>query len=574
MTEEVQKYVIIGNGFDLNLGIKSSYGDFVESVKREYHLSSSKEVYEFNNLFVQAFDGSRLNWSDFETEFEKQIYAADISTDDNSKKTFNIAKLNESIQRLEDDFYYYLNGEYSKWRSSISSIFARKENINPCYLKIFENAKVISFNFTDVLNGIGLEEIAKAVFQVHGSLKNKDIIFGGGMVGTDKARKLTGYGVTDNDKLVRIRQDTFLSEKREELIEGIEGDGNIDLYLIGHSIAGSDMNFLAQLLQKARKIYLFYFEKDYQIKLQALIQNFDRDILERVILVPFLDILDRATKKYLKFNLSEDKSSTKGDIRGRNEFEEFRRIFNINIPQNKNFEEFWLSASNFPIDNIRKIEINSLEVCKQLDWIFSNFTVERDQVTASIPIVIDGLNNSESSTYLSSLLGKPIFSALLFHSKSVTIRDCRIFFSTLWNHLKGSECERLILEKNQIDIDANEELDLSTLSSLRTVDIVNNNFYTTVEEYEVEGFSIVSSTKLANRKLNRINCTNNKFDQKEVAQPSLYNYAQFAYEVRLPYLNLDYTYNKFHFNNVEQLELLGASTEQINKLKGIANEDK
>ena len=32
MTEEVQKYVIIGNGFDLNLGIKSSYGDFVEYI--------------------------------------------------------------------------------------------------------------------------------------------------------------------------------------------------------------------------------------------------------------------------------------------------------------------------------------------------------------------------------------------------------------------------------------------------------------------------------------------------------------------------------------------------------------
>ncbi|HEL1952449.1 TPA: hypothetical protein TYI26_001119 [Streptococcus suis] len=29
MTEEVQKYVVVGNGFDLNLGIKSSYGDFV-----------------------------------------------------------------------------------------------------------------------------------------------------------------------------------------------------------------------------------------------------------------------------------------------------------------------------------------------------------------------------------------------------------------------------------------------------------------------------------------------------------------------------------------------------------------
>ncbi|WP_285015706.1 AbiH family protein, partial [Lactococcus garvieae] len=72
-TDEGNSLVIIGNGFDLSLGIKSSYTDFLNYLLSSHNLRTTEEIYSFNKLFVQNFDGKCPNWCDFETIFEKQI---------------------------------------------------------------------------------------------------------------------------------------------------------------------------------------------------------------------------------------------------------------------------------------------------------------------------------------------------------------------------------------------------------------------------------------------------------------------------------------------------------------------
>ncbi|HFI0454038.1 TPA: AbiH family protein, partial [Streptococcus suis] len=369
MTEEVQKYVVVGNGFDLNLGIKSSYGDFVEYVTKEHKLVSPQEIYSLNSLFIQKFDGTQLNWSDFETEFENQIFLIESKNEPAERKRYEVDKLNASIQQLEDDFYYYLSEQYDFWKREALGRDNKIENVNPLYQNIFNNANVISFNYTPSLEDLGLYPHCEHFYRIHGSLERKNIIFGGGLVGHLSASVLETEGATVNDKLVRIKKDTFLSEEREQLLQNLHDEKAIELYILGHSVYGSDLDFLSLLLEKAQKIYLFYYDQDYQAKMQNLIKHFSRNMLEKIELVPFLDVVKRGGESYY-FELDSENWEHQSYL------QMFRDVFRVNIPRKQEFSKFWLSTSNFSIKDIQKIEIKDPVGLMNYEWFLSLFQVD------------------------------------------------------------------------------------------------------------------------------------------------------------------------------------------------------
>lgn len=288
MTEEVQKYVVVGNGFDLNLGIKSSYGDFVEYIKSKFSLHTPEEVYEFNSLFVQSFEGYELNWSDFESELEKRTFELQTwksSDTDPMNAYIQMSELNVAIKKLGQEFYTYLSEQLIEWQGKYQELCATHE-----YKKIFDGSVVINFNYTDSPKVLGLADV-NYYYNVHGSLKNKNIIFGGGFVGHEKSRTVWVPESFKNDKLVRVKQNACLAEERAKLIDNINHSKNFDLYILGHSLVGTDLLFLEKLLVGARRIYLYYHKVDYLFKLEELIKKYDRDMIEKIILVPFTKII-------------------------------------------------------------------------------------------------------------------------------------------------------------------------------------------------------------------------------------------------------------------------------------------
>ncbi|NQN92129.1 hypothetical protein HO995_09095 [Streptococcus suis] len=561
MTEEVQKYVVVGNGFDLNLGIKSSYGDFVEYIAKEHKLVSPQEIYSLNSLFIQKFDGTQLNWSDFETEFENQIFLIESKNEPAERKRYEVDKLNASIQQLEDEFYYYLSEQYDFWKREVLGRDNKIENVNPLYQNIFNNANVISFNYTPSLEDLGLYPHCEHFYRIHGSLERKNIIFGGGLVGHLSASVLETEGATVNDKLVRIKKDTFLSEEREQLLQNLHDEKAIELYILGHSVYGSDLDFLSILLEKAQKIYLFYYDQDYQAKMQNMIKHFSRNMLEKIELVPFLDIVQQGDESDY-FKLDSENWGHQSHI------QMFRDVFRINIPRKKEFTEFWLSARDFSIMDIQKIEIKDITDLMNYEWFLSLFQVEitEKEFHRSIPIVIE---NIDGITKMNSILHLAIVKVLLHNSRLVTIRNCCFTFSFLWEVIQGGKCENLLLENNKIFIDLNDELNLSALEQLRKVNISNNKFYSCAKEYNIDNFYIKSANFLPNKKLFEIRCINNSFKDTQVIDASVYKYAEFANKVELPSIELDYRFNNFKFKNPEKLILQGNPEKEIDTNKEI-----
>lgn len=288
MTQELQKYVVVGNGFDLNLGIKSSYGDFVEYVKSKEAFNGDEELTKYNELFQKRESFGRKNWSDFESELEKRTFELQTwnsPTSDSMNAYVQMSELNVAITQLEQEFYTYLSEQLIEWQGKYPEPYVTHE-----YKKIFDGSVVINFNYTDSPKIVGLADV-HYYYNVHGSLKNKNIIFGGGFVGHEKSRTVWVPESFKNDKLVRVKQNAYLAEERAKLIDNINHSKKFDLYILGHSLVGTDLLFLEKLLVGARRIYLYYHREDYLVKLEELIKKYDRDMIEKIILVPFTNII-------------------------------------------------------------------------------------------------------------------------------------------------------------------------------------------------------------------------------------------------------------------------------------------
>ncbi len=156
---QFKELIIIGNGFDLNLGLKTSYGDFIQS---ENFLS----LWSTSNLFPSYLRGANSddNWIDIENVLKK---------------------VSQQYTNPEEDFYQLCE----KLKEYISSISYDKLNRDSHAFKFISSLMgldflILDFNYTNttklLLTEIGFppDMISKTLIKVHGSIEEGNIIFG------------------------------------------------------------------------------------------------------------------------------------------------------------------------------------------------------------------------------------------------------------------------------------------------------------------------------------------------------------------------------------------------------------
>lgn len=454
-----EKYVIVGNGFDINLGIKSTYSNFMSKIGDVHHFQTDAEYKSYNALFQKDAFG---NWSDFESTFEGLIFEANKIENEQIARDY-IRKCNTDVQRFEREFYDYLLAEYRRWKQEQSGM------INPVYQAIFADATVLSFNYTDSLAELGLSSQAKRVYQLHGSLAHRNIIFGGGFLEHKKVAEIRYPSSTLNEKLVRIKKDHMLTAEREVLQEKLAQADEIDVYILGHSIAGSDLNFLSHVLRKARKIYLFYYGEDYASKMQVLITEFGRDMLEKVELVPFVDVQMPERQVALQFNLVD--SALSDGERGEKELKILKELFNLNVPATKEFEKIWITKNSLNLKDIRSILLKSSEDMSVLEWLLKSFEVGDEEF--SFPIEIENIGANDVG--FQTLEVSPVFSNFLAKASEIRIRNSHFFVDDLFEKLKGGPCQTIKIWDSRLRTEKSE-ISLSDFPSLKEVEIANSSF--------------------------------------------------------------------------------------------------
>lgn len=151
--------VIIGNGFDLNLGLKSRFIDFIHSPQYK-SIDVNYDIYNYED------------WSDLENRYYEEIVNGSAGV-----PGWDIWFGN--FKEVVRAFINYLDIEESKLESKgVNEIRNRHKNIS----KVLNSAQcIINFNYTQTLEHI-FKVRSEKINYIHGSIKeyknNRDIVLG------------------------------------------------------------------------------------------------------------------------------------------------------------------------------------------------------------------------------------------------------------------------------------------------------------------------------------------------------------------------------------------------------------
>ncbi len=240
--DTIQSVLIIGNGFDLNLGLKTSYNDFLNSTNFDLLKNSNNHL--ANHLIKKH---SLQNWIDIENELKNYSKNAKTVESRNYKNDF-ISLSNTLKDFLNDVKYDNLNTNSESYK-----LIEKITN---------DNFVIYDFNYTNTIkkillkNGFSDGEINQKLIKVHGSIEDKQIIF----------------GVEDNADIkadhIFIKK-AFKNNKPVNLYDKIQNVN--DIYIFGHSLGETDHTYFNRFFDDIcsinggvndKKIFLYYYGED------------------------------------------------------------------------------------------------------------------------------------------------------------------------------------------------------------------------------------------------------------------------------------------------------------------------
>lgn len=258
---------IIGNGFDLTHGIKSSYSHFREWVGK------SKKYSDLVDLMDIFFSHEHDFWSETEVALgeydEDQIidYCKPLGEIDYDHPTRYIAGVEDGPDCLFIPSVEHLQDAFRDWVNSIEIPDGQR------VLKIANESKFLTFNYTETLEAVyGVPE--QNVLHIHGSRVKKDSHY---VFGHCNHRSLECCGddgeFYDKDRIVRnIRKTmndcakdvTGIISQNEKFFEGLTGIKQV--IVLGHSLGKVDWPYFEKVQSmvnpSARWIFTYYSDAD------------------------------------------------------------------------------------------------------------------------------------------------------------------------------------------------------------------------------------------------------------------------------------------------------------------------
>ncbi|WP_404989139.1 AbiH family protein [Clostridium culturomicium] len=176
---------LIGNGFDISIGLKTRYSDFYDYIKN-YFKSNENEI-------LMSIENDNDLWSNLEMglgkytryignnedkleKFYENKFDLDIKLRDYLRKEEDRIdwKHNATIKNVEDNFKRYIYNFYELFKPS-----EKDEIIRAIGNNIASNYKIISFNYTNVIKRcVELLPNKTELLYLHGSLEKDNSILG------------------------------------------------------------------------------------------------------------------------------------------------------------------------------------------------------------------------------------------------------------------------------------------------------------------------------------------------------------------------------------------------------------
>lgn len=223
--------LIVGNGFDLSMGFKTSYGDFMKSSYFPHEETSSLCSYLHNQY------EENMGWIDIENELSE--YSRMLTTKKLNAKKFNtildIDSLREEYDELKSSLKLYLQEE-TKRAFGPSPDNPAKRVID----QLPADSKIISFNYTSIIERLTLGKFQDSngnLLHIHGSLAPYDDIV---------------FGVEDSAKLSKEHVFLYKAHSRhlrvQEFSDWLNSAERIIFY--GYSLGDTDRQYFENFFRK------------------------------------------------------------------------------------------------------------------------------------------------------------------------------------------------------------------------------------------------------------------------------------------------------------------------------------
>lgn len=281
----MREILIIGNGFDLAHGLKTSYQDFlrwlfeltlsnpdkinpiiryssdkrieIDKIFEDRYRTQINTIFNFSSLFLNSLFKSPLvkDWNDLETQYFNQL-----------KETPNPELLNKDFNLLKEFLVEYLIEEQTKFKKldAYEKIFKSIDSKSERHL-------ILNFNYTKTVSEYSKSLLNTDLINIHGELSNpyNQIIFGYSANSQENKLLLEKKQRTylDNIKKYQYRR-TDNKDKLDSFMR--QSSTPINVNILGHSCGDSDANILSEILDhpNINRIKIFYFKdfEDYQTK--------------------------------------------------------------------------------------------------------------------------------------------------------------------------------------------------------------------------------------------------------------------------------------------------------------------
>lgn len=277
---------IIGNGFDLAHGLRTSYSDFLSDLHEKIRLEpngypdlvytkrsranklilderniSSVNSY-FSNDFLRLLYKSGIvgnNWSDIEYLYFKLLISLIDNNVNNelykSQLSYNdVKRLNDEFSHIRKYLELYLAGEQQK--------FSRTEFFQRLFSTFKDTDTIfLNFNYTDTVKRYLEDSQLSDHIHIHGELNCEEnpIIFGFA-ANDNESKKLVDQD--DNEFMKNIKKINYkLTDNEFRLKTRMNDSKFIDVLILGHSCGISDKHILNQIFnhEKVQSISKLYY---------------------------------------------------------------------------------------------------------------------------------------------------------------------------------------------------------------------------------------------------------------------------------------------------------------------------
>ena len=221
--------VILGNGFDLNLGLRTSYSDFMNSTDCQ-DLIKDRNNYLLNRIFSNF---KLKNWIDLENELK--FFAKTFNDYDNSSiEKFRIEY--RSLQSALNNYLQKIEQEATAEKSN-PSILLNKSHAGKLLKLMSEHPDrfdIITFNFTDlnrIADAMGFEHDLSYT-HIHGSIAEENIIIGF----EDSTKDIDNFSF-----MIKTFNNYYSGKKVRKMLDSYD-----DIIIFGHSLGTVDYQYFSK----------------------------------------------------------------------------------------------------------------------------------------------------------------------------------------------------------------------------------------------------------------------------------------------------------------------------------------